>query len=51
MNVTINETRESGQSMVEYGFVLLLVALVAIATLATIGTDLQTFFGSVASKF
>jgi Flp pilus assembly pilin Flp len=42
---------QQGQTMVEYGFVLLFVAIVAVVTLVGVGTDLQNIFGSVASKF
>ena len=40
--------REDGQAMVEYGLILALVSVVAIVTLTTVGTDLQTLFGNIA---
>ncbi len=40
--------REDGQAMVEYGLILALVSVVAILTLATVGTDLNTLFGNIA---
>jgi pilus assembly protein Flp/PilA len=40
--------REDGQAMVEYGLILALVSVVAIVTLTTVGTDLQTLFGDIA---
>jgi pilus assembly protein Flp/PilA len=36
--------REEGQAMVEYGLILVLVSVVAIAALGTIGGDLVTKF-------
>jgi Flp pilus assembly pilin Flp len=41
---------DSGQTMVEYGFVLLFVALVGLITLVALGPDLNAIFASVASK-
>lgn len=40
--------REDGQAMVEYGLILALVSVVAIVTLTTVGSDLQTLFGNIA---
>jgi pilus assembly protein Flp/PilA len=40
---------EQGQTMVEYGLILAIVSIVAIATLVTVGSDLQTIFSSIAS--
>jgi pilus assembly protein Flp/PilA len=39
--------REDGQAMVEYGLILALVSVVAVATLTTVGTDLSAIFTSV----
>jgi pilus assembly protein Flp/PilA len=38
---------ESGQAMVEYGLIVALVSVVAIAALLAIGGDLKTVFTSV----
>ncbi|HEY0387106.1 MAG TPA: Flp family type IVb pilin [Gaiellales bacterium] len=40
---------EDGQTMVEYGLILAIVSIVAIATLITVGTDLKAIFTSVAT--
>ena len=42
---------EDGQAMVEYGLILGLVSVVAIALLATIGTDVQSVFQSIVDQF
>ena len=42
--------REQGQTMVEYGLILALVSIVAIVTLVTVGSDVQTVFSNVASN-
>jgi pilus assembly protein Flp/PilA len=39
---------EEGQSMAEYGLIIALVALVVIAALTLIGTNLQSLFNSIA---
>ena len=39
--------RQDGQAMVEYGLILGLVSIVAIAMLTLIGTDLNTIFTAV----
>ena len=41
--------REDGQAMVEYGLILALVSVVAILTLVTVGSNLNTLFGTIAS--
>ena len=41
--------REDGQAMVEYGLILALVSVVAIVTLITVGQDLATLFGNIAT--
>lgn len=42
--------KESGQSMVEYAFIIVLLALVVIATLTLIGPQLSTIFSQIASS-
>ena len=39
--------REEGQAMVEYALILGLVSVVAIGTLATIGTDVNSIFTEI----
>jgi pilus assembly protein Flp/PilA len=41
---------EEGQTMAEYGIVLAVVALVAIAGFVTLGNGLDGFIGGVAGK-
>ena len=41
--------REDGQAMVEYGLILALVSVVAIAALITVGGDLLTVFQTIAN--
>lgn len=41
---------ESGQGLVEYGLILGLVAVVAIGTLATVGTDVKTVFTDIVTE-
>jgi pilus assembly protein Flp/PilA len=41
---------EDGQAMVEYGLILALVSVVAIGILATVGTDVQAVFQSIATS-
>ena len=41
--------REDGQAMVEYGLILALVSVVAIAALITVGGDLLTVFQTIAT--
>lgn len=41
---------ESGQGMAEYGLILALVAVAAVAALALLGGNLGTMFDSVAGK-
>lgn len=41
---------QKGQGMVEYGLILALVAVVAIATLTTLGTDLAAMFTTAGQK-
>lgn len=41
---------EDGQSMVEYGLILALVAIVVIAVLSAMGGQLQSLFNKVTGK-
>ncbi|HHY46262.1 MAG TPA: Flp family type IVb pilin [Firmicutes bacterium] len=41
---------ESGQSMVEYALIIALVALVAAATLTTLGNNIKTVFQKAADN-
>jgi Flp pilus assembly pilin Flp len=50
MNIRTHTT-ELGQTMVEYGLILALVAAVAVVTLALLGPDLKNIFTSVAADF
>jgi pilus assembly protein Flp/PilA len=40
---------DEGQTMVEYGLILALVSVVAIAILTTLGTNIQSTFTSASS--
>jgi len=42
--------REEGQALVEYTLILALIAIVAIASLTTLGTDIASALGSVATS-
>ncbi len=44
------KSREEGQAMAEYGLILALIAVVAIAALTTLGTGVSAKFGSVSAK-
>ena len=48
MKFLLNE--ESGQGMVEYGLILVLVSIVAIATLGTVGDNLKKIFDNITKK-
>ena len=48
MNWLMNE--ESGQGMVEYGLILVLVSVVAIFTLSKVGGSLKDKFGDIDDK-
>ena len=41
---------EEGATMVEYGLLVALIALVALGAVKTIGQNLSTLFGSVAAS-
>jgi Flp pilus assembly pilin Flp len=41
---------QSGQGMVEYGFILVLVALVVVASLLALGNAIPTIFNNVVDK-
>ena len=43
-------SKEEEQAMVEYGLILALVSVVAIATLAIIGTDVKGAFESIVTE-
>lgn len=45
------QTEESGQGMVEYGLILLVVAAVAVTALAGFGEKLSELFGQAADAF
>ena len=40
---------ESGQGMVEYGLILILISVVAMAVIGQIGTNITNKFSSIAS--
>ena len=42
---------ESGQALVDYSFILVLVAIVCVAALQVIGTDVTAIFSLVANGF
>lgn len=48
MKFLLNE--ESGQGMVEYGLVLVLVSIVAIATLGDVGKELKLIFTNITNE-
>ena len=41
--------REDGQAMVEYGLILALVSVVAVATLVIVGGDISSTFQTIAN--
>jgi pilus assembly protein Flp/PilA len=41
---------EDGVTAIEYGLIAALIAVAAVATMTTVGTNLSSTFGSVASK-
>lgn len=40
---------EDGQDLVEYGLLLVLIALVAVASITTVGSSVNSLFNSAAS--
>ena len=47
--VKFQDAREEGQGLAEYGLILALIAVVCIAALTTLGTDLQGILGDVSA--
>ncbi|MHB8642641.1 MAG: Flp family type IVb pilin [Gaiellaceae bacterium] len=45
--IKANAKREEGQAMAEYGLILALIAVVVIAAVTLIGTNLNVKFGAV----
>lgn len=41
---------EDGATAIEYGLIAALIAVAAVATMSTVGTNLKAVFGSVASS-
>jgi pilus assembly protein Flp/PilA len=48
--VTTALRREDGQGLVEYGLILMLVALAAIVGLEALGTDVSSMFKEIGEK-
>jgi pilus assembly protein Flp/PilA len=42
---------KDGATMVEYAFMVMLIAIVCVATISTIGTKLSTVYNTVADDF
>lgn len=42
---------EEGQGMAEYGLILAVVAVIVVVAIALLGTNLTTFFTTLAGKF
>jgi len=42
---------DGGATMVEYAFMVMLIAIVCVATISTIGTKLSTVYNTVADDF
>jgi pilus assembly protein Flp/PilA len=42
--------REDGQAMAEYGIILALIAVVVIASVAFLGTDIKAAFDTIVGK-
>lgn len=42
---------DDGATMVEYAFMVMLIAIVCVATISTIGTKLNTVYNTVANDF
>jgi len=45
-----NYKREEGQAMAEYGIILALIAAVVVATLAILGTKIESAFTTIVGK-
>ena len=43
--------REEGQGLVEYGLILVLIAIVVVGVLAVLGNKVSTVFSQVNSRF
>jgi pilus assembly protein Flp/PilA len=43
-------TDESGATAIEYGLIAALIAVAAVATMTTVGTNLSSVFGTVGSS-
>ncbi|OHE75572.1 MAG: hypothetical protein A2107_05875 [Verrucomicrobia bacterium GWF2_62_7] len=50
MNTLIRRARKSGQSLVEYGLVLALIAIVAILVVKAVGTQTTSTFDNVQTQ-
>jgi pilus assembly protein Flp/PilA len=48
--VRIQLKREEGQTMAEYGLLIAFIAIVALVGVTVLGTNLKTFFNTVASQ-
>jgi Flp pilus assembly pilin Flp len=42
---------DGGATMVEYAFMVMLIAIVCVAAISTIGSKLDTFYNTVAGDF
>ena len=50
LTASIEDRREEGQTMIEYGLIVALISIVAILTLTTVGGNIQDVFNSIAGK-
>lgn len=50
MKMSIRKARNSGQSLVEYGLVLALVAIIAIVVVKAVGTQTTSAFDNVQNQ-
>ncbi|HXK15764.1 MAG TPA: Flp family type IVb pilin [Gaiellaceae bacterium] len=48
--VRIQLKREEGQTMAEYGLLIAFIAIVALVGVTVLGTNLKTFFNTVAGQ-
>ena len=44
-------SRQAGQGMVEYAFILILVSTIVVIVLVTMGTQVRNMFSNVVSNF